>query len=305
MIDLHVVEASAKDASDVVDVIHAAFGARPPMDPPSTALQETTASVEKAIESGGGLLATVDGHPAGTMLFVEKDGWLHLRRVSVHPRYQHRGVATAMVGCAEEVAEVRGLDGVRLIARLELPATLAFWRRRGYLEAERSDPDIHFAKSLPVELAVPTADDMRAFGTRLASVLQAGDLVLLAGELGAGKTTLTQGIGAGLGVRGQVTSPTFVIARVHPSLGSGPPLVHVDAYRLGGVAELDDLDLDASLDEAVTVVEWGEGVAEGLADDRLEVVLTRTVGAEGDERWVRVVPVGRRWLEVPFRKFRA
>jgi tRNA threonylcarbamoyladenosine biosynthesis protein TsaE len=304
MIDLHVVEATAKDAADLVDVIHAAFGARPPLDPPGTALQETAASVEKAIESDGALLATVDGAPAGTMLFLEKDGWLHLRRVSVHPRYQHRGVATAMVGCAEEVAEVRGLEGVRLVGRVELPATLAFWRGRGYLEAERNAPDVHFAKRLSVELAVPTADDMRALGAELAGFLRPGDLVLLAGELGAGKTTLTQGIGSGLGVRGEVTSPTFVIARVHPSLDSGPPLVHVDAYRLGGVDELDDLDLDASLDEAVTVVEWGEGLAEGLADDRLEVVLTRTVGAEGDERWVRVVPVGRRWLDTPLRKFR-
>ena len=87
----------------------------------------------------------------------------------------------------------------------------------------------------------------------------AGDLVILSGDLGAGKTTLTQGIGAGLGVRGEITSPTFVIARVHPSLVGGPPLVHVDAYRLGGIDELDDLDLDTSLDDAVTVVEWGEG----------------------------------------------
>ena len=90
---------------------------------------------------------------------------------------------------------------------------------------------------------------------------------MLTGELGAGKTTFTQGLGEGLGVRGAVTSPTFVIARVHPSEVGGPALVHVDAYRLGGIDELDDLDLDASLDEAVTVVEWGTGIAEG--PDRL------------------------------------
>jgi tRNA threonylcarbamoyladenosine biosynthesis protein TsaE len=102
--------------------------------------------------------------------------------------------------------------------------------------------------------------------------------VVLSGDLGAGKTTLTQGIGAGLGVRGDVTSPTFVISRVHPSIDGGPSLVHVDAYRLGSAAELDDLDLDASLDSAVTVVEWGTGVAEGLADDRLEVRIDRVRG---------------------------
>lgn len=129
-------------------------------------------------------------------------------------------------------------------------------------------------------VAVPDAAAMRELGARLASVLRAGDLVLLSGELGAGKTTLTQGIGAGLGVRGPVTSPTFVLARVHPSLVGGPLLVHVDAYRLGSFAEVEDLDLDASLEESVTVVEWGSGRAEGLASDRLEVAITRAVGPE-------------------------
>jgi tRNA threonylcarbamoyladenosine biosynthesis protein TsaE len=146
---------------------------------------------------------------------------------------------------------------------------------------------------------------MRALGEALAEILRAGDVVVLSGELGAGKTTFTQGLGVGLGVRGDVTSPTFVISRVHPSLGNGPALVHVDAYRLGGVAELDDLDLDTSLDEAVTVVEWGEGIAEGLADDRVEVRIERAVAddvahAEGlDPRRVRIAPVGRRWLAAP------
>jgi tRNA threonylcarbamoyladenosine biosynthesis protein TsaE len=120
---------------------------------------------------------------------------------------------------------------------------------------------------------LPTADDTRAWGARLGQVLRTGDLVVLTGGLGAGKTTLTQGIAEGLGVRGPITSPTFVIARVHPSLVGGPALVHVDAYRLGGLAELDDLDLDTSLEESVTIVEWGHGLAEGLSEDRLELVL--------------------------------
>ena len=144
---------------------------------------------------------------------------------------------------------------------------------------------------------------MRALGAVARGGLRAGDVVVLSGELGAGKTTFTQGLGAGLGVRGDVTSPTFVIARVHPSLGDGPALVHVDAYRLGGVAELDDLDLDTSLDEAVTVVEWGEGIAEGLADDRLEVRIERALADEHsgdlDPRRVRIAPVGVRWLGAP------
>jgi len=136
--------------------------------------------------------------------------------------------------------------------------------------------------------ALATAEDTRAWGARLGRLLRAGDLVVLTGGLGAGKTTLTQGLAEGLGVRGPITSPTFVIARVHPSLVDGPALVHVDAYRLGGFAELDDLDLDAALEDSVTVVEWGHGLAEDLAEDRLELTLageeTRsvTVDVHGD-----------------------
>lgn len=146
-------------------------------------------------------------------------------------------------------------------------------------------------------LTIPTAEAMRGFGTTLAGRLRAGDLVLLGGDLGAGKTTLTQGIGEGLGVRGPITSPTFIIARVHPSIRGGPPLVHVDAYRLGSWAELEDLDLEATLDEAVTVVEWGEGLAEALSGDRLEIHIDRSHGAdvESDVRHVRITGVGARW----------
>ena len=141
-----------------------------------------------------------------------------------------------------------------------------------------------------------TADQTRALATRLARLLRAGDLLVLSGDLGAGKTTFTQGLGAAMRVRGDVTSPTFVISRVHPSLVGGPALVHVDAYRLHGALELDDLDLDASLDEAVTVVEWGTGVAEDLADDRLEVEILRTHGDTDDEtRTLRLTAVGERW----------
>jgi tRNA threonylcarbamoyladenosine biosynthesis protein TsaE len=154
-------------------------------------------------------------------------------------------------------------------------------------------------------VTLPDADATRGFGAALARVLRAGDLVVLTGDLGAGKTTLTQGIGAGLGVRGPVASPTFIIARVHPSLSGGPALVHVDAYRLGSMAELDALDLDASLEDSVTVVEWGEGLVEALADDRLEVTLSRPRGGAPDPddaalapRTVEVRAVGARWVGV-------
>jgi tRNA threonylcarbamoyladenosine biosynthesis protein TsaE len=141
------------------------------------------------------------------------------------------------------------------------------------------------------DVTVPSADAMRALGRRLAGLLRAGDLVILSGALGAGKTTLVQGIGAGLGVRGPVTSPTFVIARVHPSVTGGPDLVHADAYRLTGPAEVDDLDLDATVDSSVTVIEWGGGLAEGLAANRLEVAITPA----GPGRAVRVTGHGERW----------
>lgn len=140
------------------------------------------------------------------------------------------------------------------------------------------------------KIRLATAEDTQAFGRRLGQRLQAGDLLVLTGDLGAGKTTLTQGIGAGLGVRGPVTSPTFVISRIHPSLVGGPALVHVDAYRLGSQLELDDLDLDADLDQSVTIVEWGAGLAEQLSDSRLEIALTGE-----PERTARLVAVGARW----------
>ena len=152
---------------------------------------------------------------------------------------------------------------------------------------------------MSVELAAATAEDTHGIGRRLARLLHAGDLVVLSGDLGAGKTTFTQGLGEGLRVRGGVTSPTFVISRVHPSQVGGPALVHVDAYRLAGLAELDDLDLDTSLEDAVTVVEWGTGVAEALAEDRVEVEITRAhADEEGEYRTVRLRAVGPRWAGV-------
>lgn len=153
-----------------------------------------------------------------------------------------------------------------------------------------------------VQLDLPDAASTRALGRALAGLLRAGDLVVLSGDLGAGKTTLTQGIGEGLDVRGQVASPTFVIARVHPPLGAGPALVHVDAYRLESLEDVDALDLDTTLEDSVTVVEWGEGLVDSLAQDRLEIRIERPRGALTDSgdpaagtRHVTLVGVGPGW----------
>ena len=148
-------------------------------------------------------------------------------------------------------------------------------------------------------LRLGTVDDTQAFGRRLAALFRPGDLVLLTGPLGAGKTALVQGIGAGLGVLGAVTSPTFVIARVHrpdPARGGVVPLVHADAYRLGDAAdpraEIDDLDLDASAEDAVTVVEWGVGLVEQLNDAYLSVHIDRL---DDDTRIIDLEPHGGDW----------
>ena len=118
---------------------------------------------------------------------------------------------------------------------------------------------------------------------------------MLSGDLGAGKTTFTQGLALGLGIDERVTSPTFVISRVHPHLSGGPGLVHVDAYRLGSLGELEDLDLDADLQRSVVVVEWGRGLAESLSPEGLDVVITRSDDPDDDVRTVAITPRGDRW----------
>lgn len=132
-------------------------------------------------------------------------------------------------------------------------------------------------------VTVATAEQTHALGSALGGVLERGDLLVLTGELGAGKTTFTQGLGEGLGVRAGVISPTFVLVRIHPNLPNGPrpggpDLVHVDAYRLASAAEIDDIDLENTMDSSVTVVEWGRERVEHLSDSRLDVEMHRTAG---------------------------
>lgn len=136
------------------------------------------------------------------------------------------------------------------------------------------------------QVSVTSVEGTQTFAQQLGKLLQRGDLLILTGELGAGKTTFTQGLGLGLGVREGIISPTFVLSRIHPSLGNGPNLVHVDAYRLDSAAEVDDLDLEATMGSSVTVVEWGNGKVEQLNDSRLEVTLLRAGSVDLDEELV-------------------
>ncbi len=287
----------------MVEVIHAAFGARPPLDPPSTAIDETAASVAATMGRGGGIYASVGGRPAGVILVVPGGPGATFQRVSVHPDFQRHGIASAMVAAAEELAATLGHRVVELFARAEFADLIAFWQHRGFTVDRPAPNGVILTKPLPVAIPVPTADDMLVLGERLAALLRAGDVIIASGDLGAGKTTLTQGIGRGLASAGPIISPTFVLARQHPSTTGRPMLVHVDAYRLSSPYELDDLDLDETLADAVTVIEWGQGLAEWLSDDRLEIDIWTTpadASAHEDDspRIVTIAGRGDRWRSV-------
>lgn len=285
--------ATPADAPEMLRVIRAAFSARRPVDPPAAALSDRVADIAGAVAEGAGVVAEADGELVACVLLAFDGETVTLRRVSVMPDAAGRGVARDMIAAALSVASDLGAHRARLEARHEFPELISWWRQHGFEELEPATHGVWMGRDLPVVIDVPTADDMRDLGRRLAGLLRAGDVLVATGDLGAGKTTLTQGIGEGLDVEGPVISPTFVISRVHPNRGSGPGLVHVDAYRLGDSSELADIDLDASLADAVTLVEWGSGLAEWLADDRLEIEIVR--GLSSDERTVYLTGIGKRW----------
>ena len=182
------------------------------------------------------------------------------------------GDAREGLATADDWAEASETIGYEVVTRLGARVPR---RHHGTGAAKKEDG---------MELIVPEADDMRRVGEVLGTVLRGGDLVMLDGPLGAGKTTLTQGIAVGMNVGGRVASPTFVIAQVHKAKGGGPELVHVDAYRLSSLDELDALDLDASLADSATVVEWGEGKVEILTPDRLTIRIIRPEGSNAGEQ---------------------
>ena len=148
------------------------------------------------------------------------------------------------------------------------------------------------------QLQVRDAEEMHALGIRIGKQLQAGDLVVLVGPLGAGKTTLTRGVGEALGAIGNVSSPTFVIARTHKRENGEAPMVHVDAYRLGSADELDDLDID--FPKSIVLVEWGKGMLDGISDNLLEVEIARDHTGESETREVSISGIGERWAGVSF-----
>lgn len=294
---LEIVDALADDASTIAEVIVDAFGHRPRVDPPPPALAETAASVASALDAGFGVMALLDGRPAGVILVSVAGQRAGIHRVSVRPRDQRLGIASAMVEVVLEVLALREVREVELIARAEFPEVLAWWRRHGFVEAGRQGPTVALARPLPICVVAPTAADTHRVGQRLAGLLKAGDALIASGELGAGKTTLAQGLGEGLNVTGPVISPTFVLSRIHPSASDGPALVHVDAYRLGSAAELEDLALEDDLAQAVILIEWGAGMAEALFADRLEIDIRRSIDPEDERRWIFLTPIGARWAD--------
>ena len=302
--DLVVSIASLHDAAAMVEVIHSAFGARPPLDPPSTAITETAESLAASLLRGSGVFARVGNCPAGVIMVLPGvDGVATFSRVSVHPDLQRHGIASAMVAAAEELAAIQGFQQVELFTRAEFPEFLAFWQHRGFVVDRAVSHGVILTKALPLVIKIPTSEDMVRLGERLTPLLEPGDVIIAGGDLGAGKTTLTQGIGRGLGSEGPIISPTFVLSRIHPSTIGRPTLMHVDAYRLSTSYELDDLDLDAAVPDSITVVEWGQGIAEGLAEDRLEIDIWTSpadlsgVGDDSD-RVVTIRAIGARWRGV-------
>jgi tRNA threonylcarbamoyladenosine biosynthesis protein TsaE len=295
-------EATAQDAAAVHGLIRWALDRPYTLEPPAGATPATVAEIATWITDNGALVALEDRRGiadiAAVACYSHRDDGFWLRRAVVRTDLQGVGLAGLLIAAAEGVAARGGHREMRVALRKSCDGAKAYWQGLGFRHHRDHDWWVELRRQLPVEAVLATPEDTRALGRRLASLTRAGDLLLLSGDLGAGKTTLTQGIGEGLGVRGAVTSPTFVIARVHPSLGDGPPLVHVDAYRLRDLAEVDDLDLVASLDDSVTVIEWGEGLVEGLAEDRLELVLRRPVDDTDETRTVWLRGIGARWVDV-------
>lgn len=243
------------------------------------------------------VVAESAGKPMGFLRFADDAGRAVVDTIMLAPGGDHREIERELVDGAAQLATDLGSPDLRVKSWAGHPVSRAELRENLLEHGFRSDGD-DLVRALPIRVEAPTAEAMRSVGACLTSLLRAGDLVLTSGDLGAGKTTLTQGIGAGLGVRGPVISPTFVLVRRHVGTGARPGLVHVDAYRLGSLAELVDLDLDETMEESVTVVEWGAGIAEELEGSYLGIDIRRSEDPSDDTRTLYIEPVGPRWQGV-------
>lgn len=291
---LRLIRPEPGQAELLAQVIREAFASRPSVQPPPPALTQTAAEVAATLTTDSGILAMVDTEPAGVVLISLTDGVGGIHRVSVRPHFQRQGIASAMMEVALEELAMLGATSVELTARAEFPQVVEWWQRHGFTERSREGTALTLARRLPICRAAVSAEQTQALGRRLAGIVQAGDVLIASGELGAGKTTFTQGLGEGMNVGGAIISPTFVISRIHPARADGPNLVHVDAYRLGSAAELFDLDLEDTLDNSVTLIEWGTGIAEELSDSHLEIDIRRGLG-DDETRWIFLTPIGPRW----------
>ena len=311
--------ATVDDAPDVHAVTQAAYGASPPLDPPSGALSESVDDVAAQLAEHGGLLGYDEARPVASLRFrdefpndsAEAPHVVWLRRVGVVPELWRHSVGTLLVSHAHAIVARRPDVGLlRIGVRKARPGSRRFWESLSYAETAPHDYWDELARVPPYFGLVTSAAEMRALGRRLATVLSPGDVVVCSGGLGAGKTTFAQGLGGGLGVTDPITSPTFVLARAHRAPATS--FVHADAYRLGAVSdplgELDALDLDATLDDAVTLVEWGEGLAERLAVNRVEVRIDATPSprpglddVDDTPRAVVIDALGPRWAGIDVR----
>lgn len=299
--------ARVADAGQVHQLTRAAFTPQAGLQPVPGALGEGVDDVAADLAAQGGLVAVSgDGQLAGALRWREDPPLRWVRRVAVAPRFSRRGVGRALLGAAAAAATGAGATALRAGVRRELPGNLDFYHGLGFHRVAENPRGLVLGR--PLSRPVDHPEELRALGRRLAALLVAGDVLVAAGELGSGKTVLAQGIAAGLGVSDPVTSPTFVLVRQHR--GTRLDFLHADVYRLGGAAEIDDLDLDTDLLTAALYVEWGAGLAEQLADGHLRIELHRVDPAPGTEprggaavapeegrRWVRLTGHGEAWRE--------
>lgn len=256
--------------------------------------------VRRWLADGLCVLAETDeepAHPLGALQLVDVGGHAEVHTLVVVPEQDEEVVGTALLRGAAQVATDLGSPWLRVRGFSAHPAERVALRRLLVEKGYRPDGE-DLVGALPVRVEVPDGPSMQALGAWLTALLEPGDLVLASGDLGAGKTTLTQGIGLGLGVDSPVISPTFVLVRRHRGQEGRAGLVHVDAYRLGSGAELVDLDLDETMADNVTVVEWGAGIAEDLDQSHLSVDIRRSGDPDDETRTVYVEGVGPRWRDV-------